>query len=71
MYGEIHHYAFSAHHGMHAFLGTRALVGGAEVLHTGSTYPLTPSTYSYGALLVMQRIMFFFLLVHTLTALVA
>ena len=41
MYGEIHHYAFSAHHGMHAFLGTRALVGGAEVLHTGGTYPLT------------------------------
>ena len=48
MYGEIHHYAVSAHHDMHAFPGTHALVGGAEVLHTGSTYPLTPSTYSYG-----------------------
>ena len=29
---------------------------------TSSSYP--PSTYSYGALLVMQRIMSFFLLVH-------
>ena len=66
MYGEIHRYALHVHHDMHAFPGTHALVGGAEVLHTGSTYPLTPSTYSYGALLVMQRTMSFFLLVHTL-----
>ena len=52
-------------HALHAYSGMQHYSTTGRVLAcTSSSYP--PSTYSYGALLVMQRIMSFCLLVHTL-----